>query len=143
MKKLSFEEAVELLAVRTSQYHPDAYRFLREALDFAVKIFEKPSSGRGRHVTGRELLEAVRQYALQEYGVMARRVLDYWNVRRTEDIGKMVFQLVELGVLGRTENDRIEDFACGYDFDEAFVAPFRAPLPHRNRRTSTAARREA
>ncbi len=136
MKKLSFEEAIELLSDRKTRYPPDAYRFLRESLDFTVKLLEKPVSGQGRHVTGQELLEGIRQYALQEYGVMAHRVLRHWNIQRTEDVGEMVFQLVELGVLGRTENDRIEDFAGGYDFEQAFVAPFRAPAPSRRRRRS-------
>ncbi len=135
MKKLSFEEAIAVLSEREPHYHADAYRFLREALDFTVKLFEKPNAGPARHVSGRELLEGIRQYALQEFGVMAYRVLRHWGIRRTEDFGRMVFQLVELGVLGRTENDRIEDFAGGYDFEAAFLAPFRPPaVPPRPRR---------
>lgn len=128
------------MADQEPRYHPDAYRFLREALDYTVKLFEKPPTGPGRHVTGRELLEGFRQLALEEFGVMAFRVLAHWGIHRTEDIGRMVFQLVDLGVLGRTENDRIEDFANGYDFAEAFLAPFRPPpSPPRRRRGARAA----
>lgn len=143
MKKLSFEEAIAVLSEREPRYHADAYRFLREALDYTVKLFEKPNAGPARHVSGRELLEGIRQFALEEFGVMAHRVLRHWGIRRTEDFGRMVFQLVELGVLGRTENDRLEDFAGGYDFDAAFLAPFRpppaAPRPRRRRGARTPA----
>ncbi len=137
---MSFEEAVERLTERDPRYHAEGYRFLREALDFTVKLFEKPATGAARHVTARELLEGVRKFALQEYGPMARRVLAHWGIRRTEDIGQMVFRLVEMGVLGRTENDRIEDFNNGYDFETAFAAPYRAPARASRRRASAAAK---
>lgn len=134
---MSFEEAVERLVARDARYHAEGYRFLREALDFTVKLFDKPATGAARHVTARELLEGARQYALREYGPMARRVLEHWGIRRTEDIGQMIFQLVEMGVLGRTENDRIEDFNAVYDFEAVFTRPYRAPT-RPARRTASA-----
>jgi len=124
---LSFEEAVARIARKDPRYAEDAYVFLREALDFTVKLLEKPVQGPQRHVSGQELLEGIRQYALREYGQMALRVLAHWGVRRTEDFGEIVFNLVETGVLGRTESDQRADFAGGYDFAEAFRAPFRPP----------------
>ncbi len=142
MKNISFEEALALIQQRDARYHPDAYEFLREALDFTLHLYEKPSKGPGRHVSGRELLDGFRQLALKEFGPMAWRVLTHWGLRRTEDVGELVFNLVEVGVLGKTERDRREDFARGYDFEAAFIAPYRPPTPRRRTRR-TAARRLA
>ena len=124
MKKVLFQEAVEQLVRKDPRYHEQAYYFLREGLDFSIKLLQKPASGPGRHVSGSELIEALRQFALQEYGPLARTVLNHWGIRRCEDFGELVFNLVEAGVLGKTEQDKREDFAGGYDFDTAFRKPF-------------------
>jgi len=129
---LDFDEAVARICARDGRYDPEAYAFVRDALEVAGTVFRKPREGAGRHVTGRELLEGIRAHALAEFGPMAARVLATWNVKRTEDFGALVFNLVEAGVLGRTDEDRIEDFADGYDFDAAFRAPFR-PARRRGR----------
>ena len=62
---------------------------------------------------------------------MARTVLNRWGLRRTEDFGEIVFQLVDKGILGKTEEDKLQDFAGGYDFDEAFWKPFQPKAPKR------------
>lgn len=128
MKAKSFKEALEQIAREDGRYASEAYEFLREALDFTIKLLNKPESGPARHVTGGELLEGLRQYALKEFGPMAFTVLRHWGIRCCEDFGEMVFQLVEKGVLGKTDRDRKEDFSGGYDFDQAFRQPFR-PAP--------------
>jgi uncharacterized repeat protein (TIGR04138 family) len=125
MKKVVFQEAVEQIAKRDSRYPEHAYFFLREALDFSLKLLNKPAQGAGRHVSGQELLEGIRQYALQEYGPMAQTVLSQWGIKRCEDFGELVFNLVEAGVLGKTESDRKEDFTGGYEFETAFRKPYR------------------
>ncbi len=124
MKKVSFQEALPQLLERDPRYAEDAYHFLREALDFTVKLLEKPVQGPGRHVSGQELLEGIRQYALKEYGQLAMRVLNTWGIHRTVDFGEIVFNMVGCGLLGKTDQDRVEDFAGGYDFETAFVKPF-------------------
>mgnify|MGYP005853966415 CR=1 FL=1 len=129
MKKVNFQEALLGILDRDPRYAEDAYHFLREALDFTIKLLEKPVEGPGRHVSGQELLEGIRQFALKEYGPMALRVLNTWGIRRTDDFGEMVFNMVGAGVLGKTDEDRREDFTGGYDFDAAFVKPFRATRP--------------
>ena len=126
MKKVNFTEALAKILREDTRYDEHAYYFLREALDFTIKLLAKPAGGTARHVSGGELLEGIRQYALQEYGPMAKTVLGRWGVRRCEDFGEIVFHLVEHGILGKTDQDRREDFAGGYDFDEAFRQPFRA-----------------
>ncbi|MCX6998440.1 MAG: hypothetical protein NTV49_15500 [Kiritimatiellaeota bacterium] len=125
MQPTDFEEALRSIREQDPRFDAEAYRFVREALDFTIKLLKKPGHGPKRHVSGGELLEGLRQYALQEYGPLAQTVLGAWGVRRGEDFGALVFNLVQAGMLGKTEEDRLEDFAGGYDFEQAFRAPFR------------------
>ncbi|MFH0953366.1 MAG: Minf_1886 family protein [Verrucomicrobiota bacterium] len=125
MKKINLTEALEQILRDDPRYDVHAYLFLREALDFTIKMLAKPSGGPQRHVSGGELLDGIRQYALQEFGPMAKTVLNRWGIKCCEDFGEIVFNLVGKGILGRTEQDKKEDFAGGYDFDEAFCQPFR------------------
>jgi uncharacterized repeat protein (TIGR04138 family) len=139
MKRISFHEALARILEADRRYDEAAYCFVREALDFTIKILKKPSEGPGRHVSGQELLDGIRQYALQEFGPLAQTVLDRWGVRCCEDFGNVVFNMVEQGILGKTEHDRREDFAGGYDFDAAFRKPYRArPRPGTARPSATA-----
>lgn len=124
MKKVSFQETVERITQEVPRYDGQVYYFLREALDFTIKLFEKPIEGPTRHVSGTELLDGIRKYALQEFGPLAKTVLNRWGVHRCEDFGEIVFIMVEKGVLGKTDEDRKEDFSGGYDFDVAFRKPF-------------------
>ena len=126
MQKLSFAEAIEKIRAKDSRYAEDAYYFVREALDFSLKLLKKPVQGpaKGRHVTGQELLEGIAQYALQQYGPLTTTVLEYWGVTRGEDFGELVFNMISVGLLGKTDKDTKEDFAGGYDFNEKFVKPF-------------------
>jgi uncharacterized repeat protein (TIGR04138 family) len=129
MKKPQFSDALSEIVAADPRYAEEAYLFVREALDFTIKMLNKPKEGPARHVRGEELLDGLRQYALQEFGPLARTVLNAWGIHRCVDFGHMVFNLVQHGVLGKTDEDRLEDFAGGYDFDEAFRKPFR-PRSH-------------
>jgi uncharacterized repeat protein (TIGR04138 family) len=135
MKRRRYDEAVRQVLKRDPRYAYEAYLFLRGALDYTVRSLQKPSQGPAKHVSGRELSEGIRRYALNEFGPIARTVLAAWGVTRTEDFGDMVFNLVNQGVLGKTENDRKEDFAAVYDFHDAFTVPF---LPAAARASSAA-----
>ena len=115
------------VAKKDPRYSLQAYHFVFEALDFTTyKLSKDPLSPREkeRHVTGKQLLEGVREFALQQFGYMARPVLDTWGIKRCEDFGEIVFNLVESGLMGRTESDTKEDFKGGYDFETAFDAGF-------------------
>lgn len=125
MQKITFEEAVARIVKEDTRYAPDAYQFIREALDFSTKALKKPIEGPGRHVTGAELLEGIRQYALQEYGPLAMTVLRNWGIRQCADFGQIVFNLVNKEFLGKTDDDSVRDFDNGYDFETAFRAPFK------------------
>lgn len=122
---MSFDESVEALADGDPRYHRDAYHFLREALDFTQREIVEPGRKDNSHVTPAELLEGVRRYALKTYGPMAGDVLREWGIRSCRDVGTLVFRLAEAGCFAVTETDRPEDFGGGYDFEEAFAAPFR------------------
>ncbi len=77
------------------------------------------------HLTGRQLLEGIRLFALDQYGPMARSVLEYWGIKNCRDFGNIVFNLVECQVLGKTDDDCPEDFDDGYDFKAAFDLPYK------------------
>jgi uncharacterized repeat protein (TIGR04138 family) len=78
-----------------------------------------------RHVTGQQLLEGIRQLAIQEFGYMARVVLEQWGVRQASDFGEIVFILVSNGLMGKTDDDSLDDFRGGYDFRKAFDEQFK------------------
>lgn len=140
MKRLNFEEAMRVILKEDTRYPLEAYVFLRLALDFTIRAMKKPTAGPARHITGHELLDGIRQYALQEFGPITRTVLDAWGITRTEDFGNLVFNLVSHGVLGKTDQDKIEDFSNGYSFQAAFTAPFlpaaskESPKPEKRKR---------
>jgi uncharacterized repeat protein (TIGR04138 family) len=124
MQKIGFPEALESVVANDPRYQRDGYIFLRDALDFTTKQQKKIKGVTVRHVSGPELLDGVRRYALKEFGPMVTTVLDSWGIRSCEDIGNMVFNLISAGVFGKTDEDSIEDFKNVYDFEEAFVRPF-------------------
>jgi uncharacterized repeat protein (TIGR04138 family) len=129
MQKIGFAEALDSIVRSDPRYQRDAYVFLRDALDFTTKQQKKSKGTTVRHVSGPELLEGVRQYALKEFGPMVVTVFDSWGIRFSEDIGNMVFNLIGAGIFGKTEEDSIEDFRNVYDFEEAFVKPFAPEKP--------------
>jgi len=127
MDESDLTSAVCALCAKDERYRPEAYYFVLDALDFTARMLDKAAKqGPERHVTGKELVEGVRVFALQEFGPMALTVLNRWGIRRCEDFGEIVFNLVGKGVLGKTDRDRKEDFAGGYDFEQAFRHPSRA-----------------
>ena len=124
MKPSKLDEVLDQILAKDSRYTREAYDFVGEALEFTMQLLKKPAQGPERHISGQDLLDGIRQYALRQYGPMAKEVLGHWGIRRCEDFGEIVFNLVEKQVLGRTEKDSRDDFKGGYDFDEAFVKPF-------------------
>lgn len=126
MKKISYTEALAQIVREDPRYDEQAYLFIREALDYTIQKLDKPLEGPGRHVSGTELLDGIRDFALREFGPLAYRVLGHWGVHSCEDFGEMVFNLVDKGILGKTEHDSRGDFRGGYDFEEAFRTPFRS-----------------
>jgi uncharacterized repeat protein (TIGR04138 family) len=125
MQEVNFDEVLETIVERDPRFHREAYHFLREALDFTQKLIGKENRGAIRHVTGQELLEGIRQFALQQYGPMTVTLLEEWGVHNCRDFGDIVFNMVENGLLAKTEKDSRDDFQTGYNFEDAFRKPFR------------------
>jgi len=124
MQKIGFAEALDAIVASDPRYQRDAYVFLRDALDYTTKQQKKAKGATVRHVAGPELLEGVRQYALKEFGPMVVTVFSYWGIKNTLDIGHMVFNLINAGIFGKTEEDSLDDFKNVFDFEEVFVRPF-------------------
>jgi uncharacterized repeat protein (TIGR04138 family) len=129
MHTSNFDETLDQIVQKDSRYHRDAYGFVREALEYTQKLVQKTERDERKqpsrqHVSGQELLEGIRACALEQFGPMALTLFEEWGVRRCEDFGEIVFNLVESGQLGKTENDSREDFKGGYSFEEAFRKPF-------------------
>jgi uncharacterized repeat protein (TIGR04138 family) len=124
MQEINFDEAVESILARDPRYSREAYNFVREALDFTQKLIVKENRTQIRHVIGQELLDGIRQFALQQFGPMAVTVLEEWGVRHCRDFGEIVFNMVETSLLAKTDRDSREDFQNGYDFTDAFRKPF-------------------
>ncbi len=115
---LSDESRLLAIAERPPRYAVGAYEFTREAVSYASHVVYAT----GTHVSGPELLQAIRRFARERYGALALDVLESWGVRRTEDFGDIVFRLVEEGFLSKTEDDRPEDFRAVFRFADAFEA---------------------
>lgn len=131
MSTPGFHEAVEKITARDPRYDREAYAFLRDALESTLKRRKKSRKvpPAGGHVSAEELLDGFRLHAIDEFGPMAHTVLDYWGVRSCGDVGNMVFNLVDCGVFGKTDEDSPDAFRSGYDFEEAFLRPFRPQKP--------------
>lgn len=130
MQKPSFSQVVSEIVARDARYDARAYTFVRDGLDYTIKMLKRAQSGSTRHVSGAELLEGLRKYTLSEFGPMGKLVLNEWGIHACEDFGNIVFTLVNHGVLGKSEADRPDDFSPGFSFDDAFVQPFLpAPTP--------------
>ncbi|MGJ8724231.1 MAG: Minf_1886 family protein [Roseibacillus sp.] len=124
MHASAFQDAISAIVHRDSRFEPDAYFFLKEALDFTVKRAKEENEGENRHVSGPELLVGFRDFALEQFGPMATTVLREWGVRCCTHVGEMVFALIGEQVFGKQDSDTLEDFGDIFDFQDAFVVPF-------------------
>jgi len=110
-----------------------AYEFVLAGLGHTVKtvhgaaVAEQLSGSEveledeSRHVSGRQLCNGLREFAILRYGRLARTVLERWNIRSTDDFGRIVFDMIKSKQLRKTDQDRFEDFQAVFDFDEAFA----------------------
>lgn len=106
---------IEEIVSKDPGYKFEAYSFMMAGLHFTVSRLSK-----ARHVSGRELCEGLRDYALDQFGPLARTVLEYWGIHKTQDFGKIVFNLIDAELLRKTEADTLKDFEGVYDFKKAF-----------------------
>ncbi|MHC4896688.1 MAG: Minf_1886 family protein, partial [Planctomycetota bacterium] len=105
------------------------YYFILDALDYTIEhLGPHRQVGEARHVGGREVVEGARELAAQEFGPMAQIVFKRWGISRTEDVGELVFNLIEIGLLSRRAEDTRLDFVDGFDFGHAFEQKYRERL---------------
>jgi uncharacterized repeat protein (TIGR04138 family) len=110
---------IDQIRLRESRFHESAFLFVLASLEFLQSRLPER-----RHVDGRELAHAVRELALERFGVLSRLVLDHWGVRSTAHVGDIVFALVESGLLMSQPGDSRLDFEDVFDFDDAFEGSY-------------------
>lgn len=117
------------------RYKFEAYNFVREALNSAQQQRRSPTTAteesssepKSSHITGQQLCEACRHYALDQYGLMAPKVLASWGIQCTGDFGEIVYNLIRIDQMRKSESDRREDFDDVYSFANAFEPQFKLP----------------
>lgn len=118
--------ASKVAKISFERYPPQAYEFVQAGLNHTVTLVHGEQAHEpavpedSRHVSGQQLCLGLRDYAIDRYGPLARTVLSRWGIRKTEDFGRIVFDMIDAGIMRRTEDDSIEDFMNVYDFEEAF-----------------------
>lgn len=119
MADVKLEDGIREVVRQDPRFHPNAYYFIFEALEYTLARLDTR-----RHVSGKELLEGVRECALESFGFLARTVFYEWGIQNTENIGELVFNLVSANLLMKNEEDTLADFRDAYDFEEAFDRSF-------------------
>lgn len=116
MNDLQFaDDILARIRARGGQYHERGYLFVLGTIEFLQSRLEAR-----RHVTGQELAWACRDFAQKQFGLLAPGVLAHWGIHRTEDIGRIVFTLVEVGLLVTQPGDAESDFEAVFQFADAF-----------------------
>jgi len=133
MQAVQFEQSVVSILKRDARFDAQAYFFLKEALDFTLRRVAEGNAGQARHVSGPELLAGFRDHALEQFGPMAATLMAEWGVHCGEDVGDMVFHLIEEQVFGRQESDSHKDFANVFHLLDSLREPF---LPKGRRKRS-------
>ncbi|NIA21393.1 MAG: hypothetical protein GWP05_05370 [Anaerolineaceae bacterium] len=116
---LDDEAKLRKLLESNPRYPREAYEFISESIAYTSHTLDREG-----HVTGGELCQGARRLALEQFGFLARTVLESWNIRETADFGRLVYGMIEADLLKKTESDSIDDFSEVYDFQEAFDRDF-------------------
>lgn len=128
MRNLDFEETIAGILKRDSRYPAEAYDFIREVLsDTQKRMGRSKKRPYPQHISIKELLEGVCHFTIKEYGPMALNVLNAWGIYTCEDIGELVFNMIDEGLLFKTKEDKRDDFKAGFEFDKVLVLPFLPP----------------
>ena len=125
------QKSLQQLIDEVGIYPPDAYKFVQEGLGYTVQKVHGPQAkpDANRHVSGEQLCEGLREFALNRWGMLARTVLRRWNITCTLDFGRIVFALIQIGHMQRTPDDSLDDFENVYDFKTAFESGYRIKSP--------------
>lgn len=121
MPQTAIEVDWRRLAAKAGPYPPEAYHFVREGLTRTSELVHGPGGADAdRHVSGQQLCIGLHNCAIERYGMMAPTVLAGWRVHRTDDFGRIVFAMIDAGLLSKTSRDSLDDFRGVFDFQEAF-----------------------
>jgi uncharacterized repeat protein (TIGR04138 family) len=125
----ALQKTLQDVVDQLDEYPIDAFHFLQQGLSYSVEKFHggvtDPSAS--RHISGQQLCEGLREFALLKWGMLARTVLRRWNITSTLDFGRIVFAMVDNGLMQKTEEDSVEDFRAVFDFRQAFECTYRIP----------------
>lgn len=111
---IDFYQKLEEITEKDRRYQADAYEFVMQAIGFTQRKLNREG-----HISGKELLEGIREFGLQQYGPLTKAVFERWGIKTTDDFGKIVFKMVENGLVRKTETDSQDDFKDVYHFNEA------------------------
>lgn len=114
-----YKQQLALILAEDKRYTADAYDFVSEAITYTMEKVAK-ADGERRHISGQELLGGIRELILDKYGPMAQQLLSDWGISSCLDFGHIVFNMVDYQLMGKRDEDSIDDFRDGYDFYEAF-----------------------
>jgi len=130
--------SLDQLVSELDRYPLEAFQFVQQGLSYTVQKIHghKRDPRASRHVTGQQLCHGLREYALLRWGLLARTVLRRWNIHATLDFGRIVFAMVENGLMQKTEQDTLDDFRDVYDFRTAFESSYRIPPDPAQKQTS-------
>ncbi len=110
-------QTIERIVDDDPRYRVEAYLFVLDALNYTLR-----KGGAEGHVTAAELMTGIRTYALEQYGALAKSVLNHWGIRRANEFGDIVFNLIDAEVLGKRPDDKREDFdKASFDMDSELV----------------------
>ncbi len=125
------QKAIRELMQQDQRYQLDAYQFVREALAYAQKVMKLPATKdegadtkQDHHLTGQQLCQAIREFALEQFGFMAKTVLNSWGIHSTSDFGEIVYNLIRVREMRKSKTDHREDFDDQFDFEVAFEPRF-------------------
>ena len=124
------QKTLPQLVSESSLYPAEAYQFVQEGLSHTVRTVHAKitDASASRHVSGQQLSMGLRDLALSQWGMLARIVLNRWNITNTLDFGRIVFSLIEVGQMQRTDEDTLDDFRNVFDFKTAFETGYRIDL---------------
>ena len=121
--EIDFYKKIDELISKDPRYKSDAYAFVMEALFYTQKKLKKKT-----HLSGQELATGIKEYCFEKFGPMSKTVLEHWGIKKTKDFGHIVFNMISLGIMSKTEEDSIDDFADVYSFQEAFIEEYKTRL---------------
>ena len=122
--KDNFKSTIHKIVENDPRYSVEAYEFISEAVNYTARKLNRRTRDSNPHINGKELLEGIRDFAIEQFGPMAGLVLKNWGLFTSEDIGNVVFKMVNEKLLRADERDSIDDFKDIFDFKEALSSPF-------------------